>query len=47
VYIIRGGDMIQVYKILLGFEDIPENLLLKLAGEKITRGRSQLKATQT
>jgi len=40
VYRRRRGDMIQLYKILHGLEDIPENSLLKLACEGITRGHS-------
>ena len=32
--------MIQVYKILHGLEDIPQNSLLKLASEGIPRGHS-------
>jgi len=36
----RRGYMIQVYKILHGIEDIPENSLPKLAGEGIAGGHS-------
>jgi len=36
----RRGDMIQIHKIFHGFEDIPENSLVKLAGEGIKRGHS-------